>query len=181
MSVPLTPAQQLLEDLAVLRSDLVSFWVRPDDDVPALAHLEQIWSERERGQGHASRVMSGIMEHADRLGGSCACRSTGWPTIPPMTIPITTRCGSSTPKSSTIANCTTGMPGSGLCPWATFQRRHWPTAPRPWCDPPNLYPHPSRAVPDLSARLAPGEGSPCVVGRVVERDWRPRGARRISL
>ena len=68
MTAPLTPSQQFVEDLAPLRSDLVSFWVRPDDQSPALAHLEQIWSERERGQGHASRVMRGIMEHADRLG-----------------------------------------------------------------------------------------------------------------
>ena len=42
MSTPLTPSQQFMEDLAPLRSDLVSFWVRPDDQSPALAHLEQI-------------------------------------------------------------------------------------------------------------------------------------------
>lgn len=52
----------------MIQSEQVNFWLRPEPDQPNVAVLEQIWCERERGAGHASRVMRAIIELADQLG-----------------------------------------------------------------------------------------------------------------
>lgn len=68
MSTQPSPAAQLVEATLSLQSEQVTFWLRPEDNEPNVAVLEQIWSEHKRGAGHASRVMRAILDQADQLG-----------------------------------------------------------------------------------------------------------------